>query len=285
MLQTLRTRFGIPGVISVIALVFALVGGAFAANNLASSKGGGKATASAKAKRGPRGPRGPKGDAGAPGPAGPQGPAGADGKAGANGAKGETGAAGAPGQSVTSTESSSAIEGHCNGTGGVGVGGSKFESASGKTYACNGKAGAPGATGPAGPSCNEQGECLLPSEATETGTWAANSTGETIFLWTSISFPLRLSQAPASIFYVTVEEEELLTAPPACPGSKEDPKADAGSLCLYESSQSLNVNPLNPLFIPSATPDHTSGAVLKFQRASVSAAPVNTSGSWAVTAP
>ena len=33
MFSTLRTRFGIPGVISVIALVFAMLGGAYAANN------------------------------------------------------------------------------------------------------------------------------------------------------------------------------------------------------------------------------------------------------------
>ena len=48
MFSTLRNRFGIPGVISVIALVFAMFGGAYAASN---SSGGGKATASAKAKK------------------------------------------------------------------------------------------------------------------------------------------------------------------------------------------------------------------------------------------
>jgi hypothetical protein len=88
MFSTLRTRFGIPGVISVMALVFAMLGGAYAANN---SSGGGKATASAKAKKGPRGPKG------ATGPAGPQGPAGATGDAGANGAAGGVGPAGPAG--------------------------------------------------------------------------------------------------------------------------------------------------------------------------------------------
>ena len=42
MLSPLRNRFGIPGVISVIALVFAMFGGAYAATN---SNDGGKATA------------------------------------------------------------------------------------------------------------------------------------------------------------------------------------------------------------------------------------------------
>ncbi|HVY79013.1 MAG TPA: hypothetical protein VG898_10950 [Solirubrobacterales bacterium] len=99
MFSTLRTRFGIPGVISVIALVFAMLGGAYAANN---SSSGGKATASAKkakAKKGPRGPRGPKGPKGDTGPAGPQGAkgdTGAEGKQGPQGATGANGATGSP---------------------------------------------------------------------------------------------------------------------------------------------------------------------------------------------
>jgi len=87
MFSTLRTRFGIPGVISVIALVFAMFGGAYAA-----SSHSGKATASAKAKKGPRGPRG------ATGPAGPVGPAGVAGLAGPQGLKGDPGEPGVPGK-------------------------------------------------------------------------------------------------------------------------------------------------------------------------------------------
>jgi hypothetical protein len=91
MFSTLRTRFGIPGVISVIALVFAMFGGAYAASN---SSNAGKATASAKAKKGPRGPKGATGPAG---PQGPAGPAGAKGDAGANGAAGAVGPPGPTG--------------------------------------------------------------------------------------------------------------------------------------------------------------------------------------------
>src|ERR1700710_1119429 len=100
MVSTLRTRFGIPGVISVIALVFAMFGGAYAASN---SSNNGKATASAKAKKGPKGPKGatgPAGPAGAKGDAGANGSngaAGATGATGTTGAKGATGAAGATG--------------------------------------------------------------------------------------------------------------------------------------------------------------------------------------------
>lgn len=94
MFSTLRNRFGIPGVISVIALVFAMFGGAYAAS---SSSGGGKATASAKAKKGPRGPKGATGPAGPAGPAGAKGDAGAPGANGSNGATGPTGPAGPTG--------------------------------------------------------------------------------------------------------------------------------------------------------------------------------------------
>ncbi|MDX6600909.1 MAG: hypothetical protein QOF13_111 [Solirubrobacterales bacterium] len=94
MFSTLRTRFGIPGVISVMALVFAMLGGAYASQ---SSNNGGKATVSAKAKKGPRGPKGPKGDTGPAGPQGPAGAPGAKGDAGANGSNGATGPTGPTG--------------------------------------------------------------------------------------------------------------------------------------------------------------------------------------------
>jgi hypothetical protein len=103
MLSPLRNRFGIPGVISVIALVFAMFGGAYAASSSSDGKkASGKATASAKkakrkAKRGPRGPKGPAGPAGAQGPAGPQGAPGAKGENGANGAQGPQGPQGPQG--------------------------------------------------------------------------------------------------------------------------------------------------------------------------------------------
>jgi hypothetical protein len=90
MLSTMREhlRLSPAGVIAVVALVFAMAGGAFAAN------GGSGATTSAKAKRGPKGPKGPKGATGAQGPKGDTGPMG---PAGPAGAKGDTGLVGPPG--------------------------------------------------------------------------------------------------------------------------------------------------------------------------------------------
>ncbi len=93
MFSLLRNRFGVPGVISVIALVFAMLGGAYAAND----NGSGNATASAKAKKGPRGPRGPRGPEGPQGPAGPAGPAGSAGLRGPEGPEGAQGAVGPKG--------------------------------------------------------------------------------------------------------------------------------------------------------------------------------------------
>lgn len=94
MFSMLRNRLGVPGVISVIALVFAMMGGAYAANN----SGGGKATASAKAKKGPRGPKGATGPQGPAGPQGSPGPAGPVGPAGPAGPQGSPGAQGIPGE-------------------------------------------------------------------------------------------------------------------------------------------------------------------------------------------
>src|SRR4051794_13200366 len=148
MFSTLRNRFGIPGVISVIALVFAMLGGAYAASN---SSGGGKAAASAKAKKGPRGPKGPKGDTGPAGPAGPAGPVGAKGDAGAAGTNGTNGV----------SPSGTAFGGEANG---CKEGGVKFVGAN-TTVACNGVKGQTGFTD------------TLPAGKTETGAWAIGLNG------------------------------------------------------------------------------------------------------------
>ena len=84
MFSKLREQFGTAGLIlSVVAIVLALAGGAIAANGGASAS-----------KAGPRGPRGKTGKTG---PAGPQGPAGPAGPAGTNGTNGKSGAAGPEG--------------------------------------------------------------------------------------------------------------------------------------------------------------------------------------------
>jgi hypothetical protein len=230
MLSPLRNRFGIPGVISVVALVFAMLGGAYAAN---SSDNGATASAKKKAKKGPRGPKGATGPAG---PAGPQGPAGANGKDGANGANGSNGAAGSDGQSVTTTVE--APFGECGEEEGV-----KLTSASGANYVCNGPEGpqgslgptgpqgAQGPTGPAGPEGNIG--ATLPGGTSMKGTWVAGpftagGAGEAVF--THISFNIPTSKAPSFYFMKEGENESPLfpEVPPTpafhfCEGGVESP--------------------------------------------------------------
>jgi hypothetical protein len=208
MLSPLRNRFGIPGVISVIALVFAMMGGAYAASN---SSEGGKATASAKAKRGPRGPKGPKGDTGPAGPTGPTGPA------GAKGDKGDPGADGSPGADGNSVSGTPIAAG---GVCGAGVTGVSYTLNGATTNVCNGKNGTNGQTG-----FTE----TLPSEKTETGTWGGGSnTGFQQNI--PISFPIPVDPPP-TLVYVDPEEE----LPEGCPGIAENgqPLADPGNLCVY----------------------------------------------------
>ncbi|HWA53607.1 MAG TPA: hypothetical protein VG816_05480 [Solirubrobacterales bacterium] len=223
MFSTLRTRFGIPGVISVIALVFAMFGGAYAASN---SSGDGKATASkTKTVKGPRGPKG------ATGPAGPQGPAGPKGDTGAAGSNGTIGIPGAPGMSVTSTELSVGNE-NCE------FGGSEFTAASGTSYACN---GAEGAEGPAGSPWTVNG---LPSGASETGTWAVGPYPAGGFFYSPISFAVPLSVGSAvAVHFINIhgqEERESgeIGTSADCPGSVTHPTALPGNLCVYEQTRS-----------------------------------------------
>jgi hypothetical protein len=101
MFSMLRNRFGIPGVIAIAALVFAMFGGAYAADH----PGGGKATASAKGKKGSPGPRGKTGPAGPMGPQGLPGASGKEGPPGSAGPPGPPGLTGPPGPTGTTLPS------------------------------------------------------------------------------------------------------------------------------------------------------------------------------------
>lgn len=202
MFSLLRNRFGIPGVISVIALVFAMFGGAWAAS---SNNGSGKASTSAK-----RGKQGKQGKPGKPGPPGPQGPAGPAGPKGDTGPKGDPGSPGSPGspgpagKSVVTTSLGP-------GEGGCGEGGTEFEVEGGGTseVVCNGE-----------PGILHPGETLAP-EATETGAWGY--AGENII---PISFPIPLGAG--------ISDSNVHKAPNAsCGGSVGDPKAAPGHMCIY----------------------------------------------------
>ena len=222
MFSSLRTRFGIPGVISVIALVFAMLGGAYAANN---SSGGGKATASAKAKKGPRGPKGATGPAGPAGPAGPQGPAGANGKDGSNGSSGKDGTNGAPGKSVltASFEGTNEPVGEpCEERGGSSI---EVEGSGLKRYACNGASGQDGQDGQTGFTKT------LPPGSTETGAWFAPMPKlHRELQMASISFSIPLAAGIDGAHTLLENEADFATH---CHGSFESPSADPGYFCAY----------------------------------------------------
>ncbi|HWA52995.1 MAG TPA: hypothetical protein VG816_02370 [Solirubrobacterales bacterium] len=227
MFSTLRTRFGIPGVISVIALVFAMFGGAYAASN---SSGGGKATASkTKTVKGPRGPKGATGPAGPAGPAGPQGPAGANGKDGSNGTNGSNGT-GATTAAYSGSECAN--------------GGVEVKSASPTAYVCNGEDGQTGFTE------------TLPSGKSEHGTWGlgnvyAGPTEEGVEKTTSAYIPISFSIPLAAPFPGSVESShahyiEAEAAPTEeCPGTFQEPAAAPGSLCMYATAFSGTAHFLN----------------------------------------
>ncbi len=156
--------------IAIIALVFAATGGAFAATGGGGSSAPGASASAAKhkTKTGPRGPAGPAGKQGALGPAGPAGAQGPAGAKGEPGAKGETGARG-----ETGPEGPEGPEGE------------------------HGKTGPQGNTGPQGPQ-GVPGEPwtpnnVLPSGATETGTWGGRPSENGGHVISTISFPVALA--------------------------------------------------------------------------------------------
>ena len=285
MFSPLRNRFGIPGVISVIALVFAMFGGAYAATN-----SGGKATSSAKAKKGPRGPRGPKGDTG---PVGPAGPAGAKGDTGANGSNGSPGA---DGKSVTGVPI--AAGGAC----GPGVTGFAYTLNGVTTNVCNGKNGTNGQTG---------FTSTLPPGKPETGAWAfgelvAGEGGEfPQVVRVPISFAIPLTEdlvgeecntnPPSSschVHYINAEGKEQINAVTAiepsvagaCLGTAKEPTAAPGNLCVYTAAltnakgKNLNIAKAGEEEITGAS---TAGANGTFGSLEAGATGY---GTWAVTA-
>ena len=197
MFSSFRNRFGIPGVISVIALVFAMLGGAYAASD---DGGSGKASASAKGKPGPRGPRGK------PGPAGPQGPA---------GPRAPQAPRVTPAQPAPTERRAAGATGPTGATGATGP--------TGKT----GPTGATGATGPTG-VCGGA-PCILPSGVTETGTWTMHKD----ILVTELSFPIPLPAPISNLNTETVAKGAAGPAGKCTGGTAENPKANPGFLCVY----------------------------------------------------
>jgi hypothetical protein len=204
MFHVIRRHFNATSIVAVIALVFAMTGGAYAAKKylITSTKQiSPRVLKSLKGANGKAGATGPAGPAGPTGPGGAQGPAGAKGETGANGPGGKEGP---PGEGPP------------------------------------GPPGPPGTEGPQGPPGPFTE--MLPKGATETGTWIAlaNSTTEEL-VTISFTFQLETPLDGNHVHYVTfaqVEKEEL---PEGCGGTVEEPVAEAGFLCVFEGKLSSPV--------------------------------------------
>jgi hypothetical protein len=231
MISKLTRRMNAATVLATAALVLAMSGGAYAASRYIITSTRQISPKVLKALKGATGAPGKPGATGSTGPAGPTGPAGQAGATGTAGSAGSAGSAGTAGASVVSKPLS---PGNAN----CQDGGSEFAVTGSKaTYACNGTTG-----------FTE----TLPEGKTETGAWSAlfSASTATERLLLSISFPIPLASPITNhpdkhTFYVTQEEqkEENGKKPPSeCTGTSEAPTAEAGNLCLYESSADFPEN-------------------------------------------
>jgi len=279
MFSTLRNRFGIPGVISTIALVFAMTGGAFAAKYLITSPSQIKPSVLKKLK----GPQGATGAAGAQGPAGAAGAAGEKGANGANGTngapgeKGEKGAAGTNGKSVKVEE---AAEEDCE-FGGVIVE-EEGVPASGEPV-CSGE---PGEKGDPWTPDN-----TLPKGAQLTGAWSLNANAATagfgVYGVAPISFPIQLKEKLEAdkVHYSTESNFKDFDGPGGvelgCKGETEFPSAPEGHLCVYRGlSENVTFAGITSLALSSSPEANPAGALLYFEVGGNEAIAL---GSWAVT--
>jgi hypothetical protein len=258
----LKNRFGIPGVISIVALVFAMAGGAYAAKKYvitSTSQIKPSVLKSLQGKPGPAGAAGAKGDTGAAGAAGSKGDAGGQGNAGANGT------------SVTTTTLQPGQEGCAQG-------GVLVNSASGSQPVCNGEEGSP---------WTELG--TLPEGKTETGTWTMGGRVDVsgfVKYRGPISFSIPLSEADAAgttINVLALGEGET----PECPGTAAHPEAAPGAFCLYTTEYSEFLSPAPSVVEPEqiaagAEGLSTGGAIVV--AAALGEKTTGAAGSWAVTA-
>lgn len=270
MYSRIREQFSTTALIlSIVALVFAISGGAYAASQAQTSK--------TKVVKGPPGKRGKTG------PAGPAGPAGAKGDAGAQGATGGQGVPGAPGNSAVVTRIEP-DEGKCEERAGAEV---SVKNTAGAVEVCEGEKGAPGSPWTAGGT--------LPVGSTETGAWAFNATeddGDAIVA--PISFPIRLAARleGAEVHFQPPEsaEQSVKDAFAAvCPTNIFNPTAASGHLCVY-----YNQNEANALFNATFTEIDlpylfnepgagVAGAILRFAYSGAAEEPAHGFGVWAVT--
>jgi hypothetical protein len=260
MFTKLREPFGKAGLtVAILALVMALVGGAYAAGGLTKSQEK-QVTKIAKKYAGKPGAQGPAGPQGNPGSAG------AVGKDGTNGTNGTNGTS-----ATTATIPTSSAT--CSHNGGVEV-----KSASAPLPVCNGTTG-----------FTE----TLPSGKTLQGDWNIYQSVEGGFVATSVSFGIPLSEAPTAV-YIRAGDP----TPEHCAGDAKEPGADNGFLCVFAVTEE-NIKPAfgtiqMPAVLSVSTAGVPGGSALAvghgdpfgFGVEAIAEEPgtVDLSGTWAVTA-
>jgi len=272
MISRIHQKLGTAGfIISIVALVAALGGGAYAAQGGLTGKQKKEVQKIAKAEArkfagkpgqsgaagatGPAGAKGDTGDAGATGPTGPTGSAGATGAAGPQGDRGPTGPAG---QSPEVVPLGTQVP-NCEDVGGVKVIGVDGTEA----YACNGAGGTEGGYAE-----------TLPPGRTETGLYSIlGESGVKVgtFFFSTVSYPVALAEEPEETIYYSAAHHTDEEAD-KCPGSATEPKAQPGILCIYRAT----ADPETLLQISAGT------AGIIFAQA---AGAKSGYGAWAVTAP
>lgn len=253
MFQRIRRNVNVTSVVAVLALVFAMSGGAYAASRyvIASTKQiSPKVLKALKGASGTSGATGPAGSVGPAGPAGSTGPAGGQGPQGAKGEPGPKGPQGEPGKPGE-----------------------------------NGQEGSPwtaGGTLPSGQS--EYGQWAFSDSAA--GAYEAFATA-------ALSFPIPLRpQLPdvADAYYIGLEEGEgeprqSSDIPVFCGGTVANPTAVSGDLCIFaaEATNLLGVVPFDSsqTGVEAFRHGKTGAGINAFSKA---AGAVSGHGTWVVTA-
>jgi hypothetical protein len=216
MFERIHQKLGTAGfIISIVALVAALSGGAYAASGALNGKQKKEVEKIAKKYSGKPGANGTNGTNGA------KGDTGAAGSNGTNGTNGSPGGSGADGKSVEATPIATGEPTACEEQGGVEY---EVEGSGNVAEICNGKEGSPWAVGG------------LPKGATETGAWSfsaseasADSEGK---VFVAFSFPVPLSspiQSGTKVHFTGAFGDST------CTGTAVEPTAPEGSMCIYEA--------------------------------------------------
>ena len=257
-----RRHLSYANVVATLALVFAMSGGALAANHylLTSTR-----QVSPKVLSALKGKTGPAGKAGAVGSAGAQGP---EGKAGANGV------------GVTSRAFEGAA-GSCT------QGGSEFTAANGTTFACNGTNGRE----PKEPKEPKEGSLgppsTLPADRTETGAWTISTGAGNPVAAISFEIPLAAALGEMDVHYVEAGGNGT-----TCQGDAKHPEARPGSLCVYqvfteniklEGGLAKGALIINASEAPPGTLGAAPSGALVHLTAETGATSVYAYGTWAVT--